>query len=655
MEECVEEIAESKRALELAVAQRDLGVRLGATSRLGEALPLCLDTAIRVARGDSGEVYLVDRASGAVVLATGTGYRPECLCNCRSHPDWCVGTLTAVAQPVYTQHRTPCEVGQHVGCGATMQARAIIPISHEGTIIGWLVVKSHSASQVPDLSRGALETIATQIGTAIARIQAQEAVVASQGQLKALLDSLDDFLFVVDSQGRILEANRAGSERLGSARENLRGKRISEVLSFRPGEQPHHRMASASPETPDFLVAAAVAGDETVVPMEIRLGLGIWDGQRVSILLGRDLTERWRAEEQAVKLQQKTAQALRADFDLGVVYLTAHSDERTLERAEATEPCGYLVKPYDGTTLQTTLQMAVHKSIAERERRIGHRRQTAVLNQLTVGLIVADAAGKVTTINAPGQSLTGWVEQEALGQDIAQVLVLYGNESAPITGDRFGKALRKEKSHAIVGRARLLSKSRTETWVEHRASPVQDESQQVVGASLVFWPVEPSSPRHAQPADGQDLDSATGLPGRAQAIAEIQAAQAEQTGFFAALFVVDRHYLITRRYGIKAADEALTYYATLLAQELPQCRGLFRWTGPCFLALIGPLCCLQSAQRLISRRHLAPHPLFQPSGTSAMLPISGSAEVYPIDDTPTDVLVRRIDSYVATQTKAQTY
>ncbi len=34
---------------------------------------------------------------------------------------------------------------------------------------------------------------------------------------------------------------------------------------------------------------------------------GTWDGQRVHIFLGRDLTEHWKAEEQAVLLREKTA------------------------------------------------------------------------------------------------------------------------------------------------------------------------------------------------------------------------------------------------------------------------------------------------------------------------------------------------------------
>jgi two-component sensor histidine kinase len=44
-----------------------------------------------------------------------------------------------------------------------------------------------------------------------------------------------------------------------------------------------------------------------VIPVETKLGLGTWDGQRVVIGLGRDLTERRKTEEQTASLREKTA------------------------------------------------------------------------------------------------------------------------------------------------------------------------------------------------------------------------------------------------------------------------------------------------------------------------------------------------------------
>lgn len=50
--------------------------------------------------------------------------------------------------------------------------------------------------------------IATQIGSAVVRSKAQEALRQSQANLQTLFDSVGDFLFVLDMQGRILRANQ---------------------------------------------------------------------------------------------------------------------------------------------------------------------------------------------------------------------------------------------------------------------------------------------------------------------------------------------------------------------------------------------------------------------------------------------------------------
>lgn len=45
--------------------------------------------------------------------------------------------------------------------------------------------------------------------------------------------------------------------------------------------------------------------------------------------------------------------------DIPFVFLTSHSDKGTLERAKKTHPAGYLLKPFDGPALMTSLEIAL--------------------------------------------------------------------------------------------------------------------------------------------------------------------------------------------------------------------------------------------------------------------------------------------------------
>ena len=62
-----------------------------------------------------------------------------------------------------------------------------------------------------------------------------------------------------------------------------------------------------------------------------------------------------------------TAEAIKQEMDIPVIYLTAFADEKTLSKAKLTEPHGYILKPFKEIDLHTTIEMAMHKHGKERE------------------------------------------------------------------------------------------------------------------------------------------------------------------------------------------------------------------------------------------------------------------------------------------------
>lgn len=63
------------------------------------------------------------------------------------------------------------------------------------------------------------------------------------------------------------------------------------------------------------------------------------------------------------------AEAIRKRFDVPVIYLTAFADSRTVERAQGTEPFGYILKPFDERELQIAVEIALCRhEVARRHR-----------------------------------------------------------------------------------------------------------------------------------------------------------------------------------------------------------------------------------------------------------------------------------------------
>jgi len=65
----------------------------------------------------------------------------------------------------------------------------------------------------------------------------------------------------------------------------------------------------------------------------------------------------------------ETAEKIKTSFNIPVVYLTAHSDVSTLNRAKATGPFGYVVKPFEMRDLHTTVDIAIARAKASEEMR----------------------------------------------------------------------------------------------------------------------------------------------------------------------------------------------------------------------------------------------------------------------------------------------
>lgn len=55
-------------------------------------------------------------------------------------------------------------------------------------------------------------------------------------------------------------------------------------------------------------------------------------------------------------------------FNVPVVFLTAHSDDKTLERAKQIDPYGYIIKPFTEKDLSTTIGIALHRHRTDNEK-----------------------------------------------------------------------------------------------------------------------------------------------------------------------------------------------------------------------------------------------------------------------------------------------
>jgi len=184
------------------------------------------------------------------------------------------------------------------------------------------------------------------------------------------------------------------------------------------------------------------------------------------------------------------AARIRAQFDIPVVYLTAYADDGILQRAKVTEPYAYITKPFEERDLRAAIEMALYKHEMERRLKERERWLATTLSSIGDAVVSADQKGTVTFMNPVAEALTGWKQEDALGQAVTTVLKLTGQEGrvategAPAGAHRVG----------VVGSAGniLVARDGRETPVEHSSAPIKDDQGNITG---VVWVLRDISER----------------------------------------------------------------------------------------------------------------------------------------------------------------
>jgi len=166
------------------------------------------------------------------------------------------------------------------------------------------------------------------------------------------------------------------------------------------------------------------------------------------------------------------ARQIRARYHIPVVFLTAHADRATLDRAKTVSPFGYIVKPVGPAVLQTSIELAVYKHRADRQLEEQEAWFRATIASVADALVVADPSGRVRALNRAAETLTGWTSTEAQGQGLDKIVRLMDEESGADAGDPVPLAILRGAPVTLDRGLRLVSRGGREFAVEGSASPV---------------------------------------------------------------------------------------------------------------------------------------------------------------------------------------
>jgi diguanylate cyclase (GGDEF)-like protein/PAS domain S-box-containing protein len=308
----------------------------------------------------------------------------------------------------------------------------------------------------------------------------------------------------------------------------------------------------------------------------------------------------------------RAASQIRSMFDIPVVYLTSHSDEGTLRRAQETGPFGYILKPFEDRELRTTIEMAIYSHRVERMLKESQRWLSVTLRSIADGVIVADADWAVEFMNPAALVLTGWNLKDALGSTLDEVFaVRFARDGEGAARDLIERAFREGVVVHADRDVVLVRRGGGETPVEVNAAPIKDDEGELSGIVLTFHDItermraEDERRRLIEELEFLSrTDRMTGIFNRGALIdrLEYELKRSARYGAQISLLLcdIDRFKAINDTYGHSAGDEALKIVARLLRDCVRESDVVGRYGGDEFMVLL-PETGVETAREIADR------------------------------------------------------
>lgn len=166
----------------------------------------------------------------------------------------------------------------------------------------------------------------------------------------------------------------------------------------------------------------------------------------------------------------ESAEIIRSQFNIPVIYLTAYSDEETLRRAKLTESYGFIAKPFDERELYVAVEFALYKFQLNSRVMESKNWLEAILRSFPEPLIAIDHDERIAFLSSKAEGLIGQQEIEIKGRWLGEVFQLSGT-------------LNEESGESILTHRSPLG---TEQSFVARLNPIYSENGLSMGKLIVL-------------------------------------------------------------------------------------------------------------------------------------------------------------------------
>jgi len=296
-----------RRAIELGTLY-DVVTAAATSVHLDEVLHRSVAALRQALRPDNVTLLLVEPGTGNLIIRAGVNAAGEVFLTHQPVPRSATALVTWVAdtgQPVLLADVH--EDNRYYPCDPASRSELCVPLCVRSRTIGVLNLESHRPGAFTGADLHLVSTLAGHLATVIDNARLVQTLRESETRYRALFEQANDAVFLETLEGRILDANAKAGELLGYSREELLTLTVADLVPPEIRAQLPQVIERQLRNGGMRLEAENVHKDGTRIPVEVSTSLLTINGQRLVLVLVRDIRERKRLEEQLRQAQKMEA------------------------------------------------------------------------------------------------------------------------------------------------------------------------------------------------------------------------------------------------------------------------------------------------------------------------------------------------------------
>ncbi|MCX7973202.1 MAG: diguanylate cyclase [Candidatus Aminicenantes bacterium] len=342
----------------------------------------------------------------------------------------------------------------------------------------------------------------------------------------------------------------------------------------------------------------------------------------------------------------KAADEIRRRHNLPIIFLTAHTDETTFQRAKVTNPLAFIHKPVEQKELLTVIEMALYKHRTEMKLREKEEWLSTILAGIADGVIATDPHGIITFMNPVAADLTGWNPEGGLSRRLEDVVLLYDGDKEISFYLSPQEIIDHDGFPRNIPNLWIVNQQR-KTPVEIKASVIRDENGAPAGLVILLHNITERRQHEEELRRLAIHDSLTGLPNRLLFFDRLNLAlcHGRRHGHRLAILMLDLdHYKkINDTYGHSIGDLLLKEVGKRLQGAIRSSDTVARFGGDEFVLLMpeinNPTDAAQIAKRILETISLP----FEINGIPLLITVSIGIAIFPEDGEDRETLITKAD------------